>query len=109
MITINVKDLKEESRSLSEYLRSEIPGQMDAKGGNLLLEPKEKVTSTKAVKMLVKRFLHRKGLSEVYRVTEERNVIRITKRKNRQNRSAERKGVGPSSYQTVPFYFPNPP
>jgi len=78
--------------------------------GVLVVDPMEKTISPREVKTYVKRFLHRKGLSETYRVTEEHGVVRITKRKHKVKRKVEKKGMmPPSSYDTLPYYFPSHP
>jgi hypothetical protein len=56
----------------------------------------------------VKQFLHHKGLSETYRVTEEHGVVRITKRKHKE-RKAKEKNTPPSPYDTLPYFFPAHP
>jgi len=64
--------------------------------------------SQRDVKTYVKRFPHRKDLSETYRVTEEHGVARITKRKHKVKRKVEKKGlIPPSPYDTLPYYFPS--
>jgi len=106
LITIDLGELKNKRVELSKFLQSKIRASISVKRNKLLLNPERKDVSPKEVKTLVKRFLHRKALSETYRVTEEQRVIRITKRRRGKKRSAEKKKVPPSAYDTLPYYFP---
>ena len=109
MITVDTSELERERNSLSDFLKSKIKVSITAKGKVLVLDSGEETLSSISIKTLVKRFLHHKGLSEVYRVTEEKRVVKISKRKYRKERSSEKKGTPPSPYDTIPYFFPDRP
>jgi hypothetical protein len=108
LITIDIGELKSERDDLSEFLKSKLRASIITKE-NILVINSEKVFSSKDAKTFVKRFLHHKGLSKNYRVIEEKELVRITERKNVGKRKAEKKGTEPSSYDTLPYFFPNRP
>jgi hypothetical protein len=101
-------ELEHEHQSLSAFLESKIQVSITVKKAVLILDSKEKKVLPKEVKMLVKRFLHREGLYETYRVTEENEVVRIIKREHKV-RKAKEKGTPPSPYDTLPYFFPAHP
>jgi len=105
LITVDLGELKSMRRELSDFLRSKTRVSIAAKRNTLLLRSGEEKLSPREVKAYVKRFLHRKGLSETYRVTEEHRVVRIVKRRHGKKQVRE-KGTPPSSYDTLPYYFP---
>lgn len=109
MTTIDVSEIKDERDRLAGFLRMELSTTVEAKGKALMLQPASRASNAGALKTLVKRFLHRRGMSEDYRVTVEGDVLRISKRRHGEGRRSEPKGTGASSYNTVPYYFPNPP
>ena len=109
MITIDASELGSRRSDLADFLKSKTRAQVTSKGGSLILDLGEETASPRGVKMLVKRFLHQRGLSESYRVLEERRVVRITKLRSKEKPSTKNRGTGASSYNTVPFFFPNPP
>jgi adenylate kinase family enzyme len=102
-------DLESEIRNLSTYIESRIPVSITIKGKALVIDSGKEKPSARNVKALVKRFLHHKGLTESYKVSEEKEVVRITKRKQRNKRKTEKTGTKASSYDTLPFFFPNRP
>ena len=109
MITVDASELKEEIDSLSNFLKLRTDMSIDCKGGKLVLQSGNRMVCGRDVKTYVKRFLHKRGLSEFYRATEEKDTIRITRKKHERRRLSDRKGINPSSYQTVPYFFPNHP
>jgi len=109
MITIDVSEMKDERDRLAIFLKSEHNLQVEAKGKSLVIQSGARALTSGDMKALVKRFLHRNGMSEDYRVTVEGELLRVTKRKHGEGRRREPEGTGPSSYSTVPYYFPNPP
>ena len=104
-----MSEIKEERDYLSDFLKSRIRVSIAVKGESLVLDAGEEKLLTKSVKAFVKRFLHQRGLIEAYRVIEEREVIRVTKRKHKEERRVRDKGTEPSSYDTLPYFFPNRP
>ena len=109
MIAIDLSEIKEERDYLTDFLKSKIRGSVAVRGESLVLDAGEEKLLVKNVKTFVKRFLHQRGLSEAYRVIEEGDVIRVTKRKHREERRVKEKGTEPSSYDTLPYFFPNRP
>jgi len=109
LITIDTSELESERNSLSDFLKLKIRASITAKGKVLVLDLGEEMLSSRNIKTLVKRFLYHKGLSQVYRVTEEKGVIKIAKRKDAKKRRPEKKGTPPSPYDTLPYLFPNHP
>jgi hypothetical protein len=103
-----MRELGNERRNLSIFLKSKIQASITIKNKMLVLDPKEKTVSPKDVKTHVKQFLHHEGLSETYRVIEEHGSVRITKRKHLVRRT-EKKGTPPSPYDTLPYFFPAHP
>ena len=109
MITIDVSELESEGSHLSDFLKSRIRVSITFEGSVLVIDSGEEKLSSRDVKAFVKRFLHHRGLSEAYRVVEENEVIRITKRKHKEEQRAKKKETEPLSYDTLPYFFPNRP
>ena len=108
MITIDVSELRNECDELSEFLKSKLQASIIIKDTMLVITPEETL-SIKDAKEYVKRFLHYKGLSEICKVTEEKEVIKIAKRKKVGRQKPKKKGKEPTSYDTLPYFFPNRP
>jgi len=102
-------ELKNKSRQLSIFLKSKIQVQITMKDKVLVIAANGNAVSPKDVKTYVKRFLYHRDLSETYKVTEERGVVRIIKRKRRRDRRTKNRVIRPSSYDTLPYYFPAHP
>ncbi|MDQ1280499.1 MAG: hypothetical protein QG670_1762 [Thermoproteota archaeon] len=111
LITIDISELENGRNGLSDFLRSRIHASITIKGKTLFLDLSEEKLSPRDVKTLVKSFLHREGLSEIYKVNEEKEVVKIFKRGNggERERRPKTKGTPPSSYDTLPYFFPNRP
>jgi len=109
LITIDVSELENEGSHLSDFLESKIRASITFEGRVLVIDSEEEKLSSRDVKSFVKRFLHHRGLLEAYRVIEENEVVRITKRKHKEEQRAKKKGTEPSSYDTLPYFFPNRP
>lgn len=109
LITVYMGELKNERRRLSVFLKSRFQVPIIMKDEVLVVDPNGEAVSPREVKTYVKRFLHHKGLSETFRVTEEHGAVRITKRKHRKSRKTKRRGLTPSPYDTLPYYFPSHP
>ena len=109
MITIDVSELESEGSHLSDFLKSRIRASITFEDSVLVVDSEEEKLSSRDIKAFVKRFLHHRGLSEAYRVIEENEIVRITKRKNREEQRAKKKVTEPSSYDTLPYFFPNRP
>ena len=109
LVTVDLGELDNEYSRLYAFLKSKIQGPITKKGELPIVVSMEKTVSPRDVKTYVKRFLHREGLSETYRVTEEQGIVRIIKRKRRGGRKTERREIPPSPYDTLPYYFPAHP
>lgn len=106
MITIDISELESERENLFDFLKPKIRASITASGKILTIDPREETLTSKDIKTFVKRFLHHRSLSELYKVTEEKEVVRIVKIKKRKGRRSEKKGREPSSYDTLPYFFP---
>jgi len=111
-----VSELENEDSHLSDFLKSKIRASITFEGSVLVIDSVEEKLSSRDMKTFVKRFLHHRGLSlhhrglsEAYRVTEENEVVRITKRRHKEEQRTKKKGTEPSSYDTLPYFFPNRP
>ena len=109
LIKIDLGDLEKEVLYLSTFIESKNSFSVTVMGKELIIDSGKEVPSARKVKELVKQFLHHKGLSESYRVIEENEVVRITKRKQEGKLKTRKKGNKPSSYDTLPYFFPNRP
>ena len=105
---IDMGELKSERDGLSEFLKSKFQASIIAED-KMLVITSEETLSTKNMKEYIKRFLHYKGLTEIYRVIEEKEVIKITKHKKVRKQKPEKKGIEPTSYDMLPYFFPNRP
>jgi hypothetical protein len=108
LITIDISELRSELDDLSEFLKIKLQASVITKD-NILVINSEKALSSKDAKTFIKWFLHHKGLSKNFRVIEEKETIKIVERKIMRKRKAEKKGIEPSSYDTLPYFFPNRP
>ena len=104
-ITIDMRELESERSNLSTFLQSKIQAQISVEDKRLVVDSREGRLSPADAKTYVKRFLHSRGLSETYRVTEEQQVIRVSKREHERDKKV-RKMTPPSPHQTMPYYFP---
>jgi len=101
-----MSELENERGNLSTFLKSKIRVPITVEGKRLVVGSREERLLPRDVKTHVKQFLYHRGLSETYRVIEEHEVVRITKRKHKGERRVEKKGTPPSPYDTMPYYFP---
>jgi len=108
LITIDISELRSESSGLQTFLKEKVNVSITVEDSLLILDSKGKI-SLRDIKAFVKRFLHHKGLSETYRVTVKHGTIKISKHKHKESKGTDRKGTPPSSYDTLPYYFPAHP
>lgn len=107
MLTIDMSDLEKEIHDLSAFIESKTQVSISARGKTLVVDSAKETLSPRDAKTFVKQFLHDKGLSESFRVTEEHGVVRISRRKHLNKRKAQKRGTGPSPYSTMPYFFPH--
>jgi hypothetical protein len=107
MISIEVHEINNEQRALSNFLKSAIQVSVAVKGNALVLDTGQEKLPTRSVKTLVKKFLHQRGLEDTYRVIKEKEIFRIVKRKHGEKPHHHKKGTPPSSYNTLPYLFTN--
>jgi hypothetical protein len=107
MTVIELREINNETRPLSNFLKSAIQVSVAVKGNALVLDTGQEKLSTRSVKTLVKKFLHQQGLEDTYRVIKEKEILRIVKRKHGEKPHPRKKGTPPSSYNTLPYLFPN--
>ena len=105
MISIDMSDLDHEIENLSAFIELKTVAAGTRKGKTLVVD--DSAPSMKDMRTLIKRFLHQKGLSESYRVTEEKGVIHVARRKERDRKKTDyRSGTKPSPSSTMPYFFP---
>ncbi len=107
LIAIDTSEVSDRREALSAFLSSKVPTPVTAKGKTLLLELEGKSASD--IRTLLKHFLHLENLSEAYRVTGEKGIIKITRRKEEEKQRHGPKGAPVSPYETMPYFFPNGP
>jgi hypothetical protein len=100
-----MSELESERSNLSTFLQSKIKAQISIENKRLVVDSGDGRLSPTDAKTYVKRFLHSRGLSETYRVTEEHEVVRVSKRQHEKDKKV-RKMTPPSPHQTMPYYFP---
>jgi hypothetical protein len=108
LISIDMSDLDHEIENLSGFIESKTVAATQRKGKKLfVVSDDDSAPSMSDLRTLIKRFLHQKGLSESYRVTEEKGVIHVTRRKERDRKKTDyRSGTKPSPSSTMPYFFP---
>ena len=108
MISIDMSDLDHEIENLSAFIELKTVAAGTRKGKTLVVVAEDdSAPSMRDLRTLIKRFLHQKGLSESYRVTEEKGVIHVTRRKERDRKKTDyRSGTKPSPSSTMPYFFP---
>ncbi len=106
MLVIDLNQVRDEQGAILDFLRSRTQATVTAKGNSLVLEADEGELSARDVKMLLKKFLHQRGLDGAYRVVGEREVVRIVRQREKR-RPRAKSGVPPSPYDTMPYFFPN--
>lgn len=106
MIVVDIGELEREGSRLCDYLKSKLLANMTVRGRVLTIDQRVGCPSSRKVKMLVKRFLHHRDLSETYRVIKEEEVIRIKRRRPKRASKARKRGITPSPYETLPYYYP---
>ena len=104
-VTIDMREPDSERRNLSAFLQSRIQAQISIEDKKLVVDSGKEALSPRDIKTFVKRFLHSKGLSETYRVTEEHSVVRVTKREHELDKKVKKR-TPPNPHQTMPYYFP---
>jgi len=110
LIVIEMEEIKTEAGEFSIFLKQKLHIEITVHSSRLILDEGGKELAIKVVKAYAKRFLHSRGISELYRVTESGGVIRFVKRsKDRNARKHGKEGMKPSSYTTLPYYYPNYP
>ena len=107
LITVDIGELKKESENLRAFMQSEISAPMTVRGKILSIDSPKGSISPRNVKTLVKRFLHKIGWSEAYRVTEENAHITVRKREKERLTNNSRTGEKPSAHQRLPYFFPS--
>ena len=107
LITVDVGDLKKEEKALAKFLQSklQVPIRMNDKA--LIIDDTKTLKKARAVKMYVKAFLHKRGLSEEYRVTAHRQLVRVLKVKtHKRSKARKEEGRVPHPTETMPWYYP---
>lgn len=90
MITIDISELKSERDNLSNFLKLKLRASIIVRDRSLVINSEE-VLSSRDVKAFVKRFLHHRGLSEIYRVIEEKKLSELLYEKLWENERLRRR------------------
>lgn len=105
---IELGDLKNVGREISQVLENKLRTEIAVKGSKLIVSEKsnDPLFGVKEVKMQLKHALHHLGLSDEYRVLVERSKIRIVRVEEKPRPAPERKSTVPPPSQSLPYFFP---
>ena len=81
MITIDIVELKDEVNGLQEFLTKKLDVTIKVDGESMNVGSAEEKISNGKVKDYVERFFHRNGLSDTYKVSSQKDSLKIVKRK----------------------------
>lgn len=81
LISIDVDELKDEVNALQGFLQDKLSVEVKVEGKIMNLGAEEEKLSRSRVKDYVERFFHRKGLSDAYKVMNDKDTIKIVKKK----------------------------
>jgi hypothetical protein len=95
-LEVDLGELKDETESLSSFLRSNLKVDV-ASSGNKLLVDSEKVSSQE-LKRLVNRFVYHRNLNNIYWVALKSDVVKINKFKGvKKHEKRKKEGTPPST------------
>jgi hypothetical protein len=106
LVILDLGDLKKEKHALAEFLQSKLQMPVKIKGNILVLGDEESKTRKNDVKVYIKTYLHQRGYSKMYRVTVNRQQVRLTKTDLQKRRKAPKEGLTPHPADTMPWYYP---
>lgn len=81
MISIDIGELKDELRSLQEFLEKKLSVKIKVEDKTMNMNEGEESLSRSKVKDCMERFFYRKGLADTYKVRSEKDMIKIVKKK----------------------------
>ncbi len=81
MIAIDLGDLKDEITPLKDFLASKLSVEVEVKDKTMNVGKAEDKLSRGGVKDIVERFFYRKSLTESYKVTIDKDALKIVKKK----------------------------
>ena len=81
LISIDVSELKVEENSFKDFLEEKLNVKIDFDGKIMKINAEKGVPSYSNVKDYIKRFIYRKGLSAAYKMRNEKDAIKIVKKK----------------------------
>lgn len=81
LISVEVGELKEELSALQEFLKGKLSVEVKIEGKVMNVGAGEEKLSRSRVKDHVERFIYRKGLSDTYKVRNDKDAIKIVKKK----------------------------
>jgi len=94
-LKVDLRELKDERESLSDFLRVTLKVEVSSDGNNVYVDF-EKLSSEK-LKRLVNKFVYRRHLNNKYWVALERSVIRIKQFEGEKKSKKQKKGATPPS------------
>ena len=83
MVSINIDELKDEVSGLQEFLEKKlnVEVKVDDKAKVMNVGSEEEKLSRGKVKDYVERFIYRKGLSDTYKVSSQKDELKVVKKK----------------------------
>ena len=100
-------DLKKEDRNaLAKYLHTKLRVNVKVDSKKLVLGDAETKVRKKDLKVYLKTFLHHKGHSKKYKVTVDRELVKVSKLEVQKRRKTRKEGLTPHPADTMPWYYP---
>ena len=94
-LTVDLSELENERKSLSNFLRSKLKVDVTSKGNKVLVDSEN--LSSKELKRLVNKFLYRRNLMNNYWVALKGRVVKINKFKRAEKKKERKKKRTPPS------------
>lgn len=107
MLTLDLKEIRENVRPAVEYLRSRLGEEYKVRGSKIVLAH----TSARSAKLLLRKFLHQNQLEGYRVVSVNSGLIEVRAPENRKQRSPRTiEGAKPSAWETIPdLWYTTPP
>lgn len=101
MVDIDIGELKGERSHLMEFLKSKLGG-VESSGDILRLN-----CGSKEARLYLRKFLHRRSISDEYKIVALEGALRIVRMKGRKREGRGRKGLPPPPSRSMPYLFPS--
>jgi hypothetical protein len=83
--TINISELKSEGgnliEELADFLKEKTKAEIETTTETIIVQSEGKNVSKKYVRMLLKKFLHKKELKEYFRIIGEKETLKVKEKK----------------------------